>query len=108
VLLRAVISFHRQVAIDIAWPMRRKSKGKRCAVEGCDKFSQTDCNRHCLAHATQEQKIPISDERKKKGKRCAVKGCNKFPQTGCNGHCFGHATQEQKNEFYNGRKKKSK
>jgi hypothetical protein len=46
--------------------------GKRCAVEGCDKFPQTGCNGHCLGHATQEQKDAISNGRKKTGKRCAV------------------------------------
>jgi hypothetical protein len=76
----------------------------RCAVEGCDKFPQTGCNGHCLAHATQEQKNAYSDGRN----RCAVEGCDKLPQTGCNGHCLGHATQEQRDALNDGRKKKCK
>jgi len=39
-----------------------------CAVEGCVKLPQTDCNGHCLGHATQEQRDTINDERKKKSK----------------------------------------
>ena len=54
--------------------------GKRCAVEGCDKFPQTGCNGHCLGHATQEQKDEKNEEKRKTGKRCAVEGCDKLPQ----------------------------
>ena len=65
----------------------------RCDVEGCDKFPDSGCDGHCLAHATPEQKNAFYDGRK----RCAVEGCDKFPKTGCNAHCLGHATQEQRN-----------
>ena len=119
VLLRAATNIHIQVAMDIAWAIRHKSRrtqknnerrktGKRCAVEGCDKLPRTGCNGHCLGHLTQEQKDAKNDERKKKGKSCAVEGCDKLPRTGCNGHCLGHLTQEQKDAINDERRKKSK
>ena len=83
-------------------------EGRRCAVEGCDKYSRTGCSGHCLAHATQEQRDVINGKQKKTRKKCAVEGCDKYPQMGCSGHCYAHATQEQRDVINDERKKKSK
>ena len=83
-------------------------EGKRCIVEGCDKFHQAGSKGNCLAHATQaHQRDAINDKRKRK-KRCVVEGCDKLPVTGCKGHCLAHATQAQRDAINDKRRKKEK
>ena len=71
-------------------------EGKRCIVEGCNKYPQMGYSGHCSTHATQEQRDSKNDERKKKAKRCIVEGYDKYSRMDCSGHCMTHATQEQR------------
>jgi len=50
VLLRAATNFHRQVAMDIAWAMRRKSRRTHLAMEGGKNQKRNLINSNLMIH----------------------------------------------------------
>mmetsp|Transcript_17933 Transcript_17933/g.39785 ORF Transcript_17933/g.39785 Transcript_17933/m.39785 type:complete len:871 (-) Transcript_17933:1298-3910(-) len=69
-----------------------------CAVEGCNKYKQTHCDRMCRAHFRESQEGVESikhDDGAPSRQECAVKGCNKYKRAYCDGMCNLHFREAQ-------------